>query len=259
MVPAWRRDRLLRHLRDRGAATVAELAAVIGASESTARRDVEALAAQGALVRTPGGVMAPDRPPSTFEPSSAEAARAAVAQKAAIGREAAARIEPAQCVFFDTGTTVRAAATAAVRRRIAFTALTNDLQTAIVLTGEPSVTLIVTGGTLRAGSFSLLGAPGLDFLRGLHPDLALIGAHGVDGGVVTETSVELAEVKIAAIRRARRCILLADASKFRTRALRTVAPLSAFAEIISDPGLDPAEASSLRAAGATVTQARAEA
>lgn len=259
MFPAWRRDRLLRHLRDRGAATIAELAAAVGTSESTARRDVEALAAQGALVRMPGGVMASDRPPSTFEPSSGEAARAAVAQKTAIGREAAARIEPEQCVFFDTGTTVRAAATATVQRRIAFTALTNDLQTALVLSAEPRVTLIVTGGTLRPESFSLLGAPGLDFLCGLHPDLALMGAHGIDGGVVTETSVELAEVKIAAIQNARRCILLADGSKFLTRALRTVAPLSAFAEIIADMGLDSGHAAALRAAGAAVTLARADA
>jgi len=255
MIPAMRRDRILRHVRQSGAATVAQLADAIGASESTVRRDIDTLAAQGALARMPGGVMAPERRLAAFEPDAAEAERLSTAEKIAIGEAAAAEVAPGQCVVFDTGTTARAAARAVVARGVALTAVTIDLQTALALSESAGVTLIVPGGVLRQGSYSLLGAPGLEFLRGIHADLALMGAHAISGGLVTETSVELAETKAVILRNARRSLLLADATKFRAPAFRTVAPLNAFAALITDARLDAAARAMAQSAGLTVTLA----
>ncbi|MEU7280314.1 substrate-binding domain-containing protein [Streptomyces sp. NPDC045431] len=57
-----RHDRLLALVRERGTARVSELAAQLGVSPVTARRDVEALAARGLLDRMHGQVSWPERP-----------------------------------------------------------------------------------------------------------------------------------------------------------------------------------------------------
>ncbi|MEU7114879.1 substrate-binding domain-containing protein [Streptomyces sp. NPDC046182] len=58
---AERHDRLLTLVRESGAARVAELAARLGVSPVTARRDVEALASKGLLDRMHGQVSWPER------------------------------------------------------------------------------------------------------------------------------------------------------------------------------------------------------
>ncbi|MET9649376.1 substrate-binding domain-containing protein [Streptomyces sp. NPDC006460] len=58
---AERHDRLLALVRERGTARVSELADRLGVSPVTARRDVEALAAQGLLDRVHGQVSWPER------------------------------------------------------------------------------------------------------------------------------------------------------------------------------------------------------
>ncbi|MET9799354.1 substrate-binding domain-containing protein [Streptomyces sp. NPDC006368] len=57
-----RHDRLLALVRERGTARVSDLAAHLGVSPVTARRDVEALAARGLLDRAHGQVSWPRRP-----------------------------------------------------------------------------------------------------------------------------------------------------------------------------------------------------
>ncbi|MDX3107460.1 substrate-binding domain-containing protein [Nonomuraea angiospora] len=55
---------ILRQVRDRGSARVAELAEALGVSAVTLRRDVERLAAQGLLTRVHGGVTLPAEVPA---------------------------------------------------------------------------------------------------------------------------------------------------------------------------------------------------
>jgi len=61
LYPARRRAEILEFLRDRGQASIHELATEFSVSEDTVRRDVEMLASQSAVERTHGGVtIAPD-------------------------------------------------------------------------------------------------------------------------------------------------------------------------------------------------------
>lgn len=56
-----RHERVLELVRERGSLRVAELAAELGVSAVTLRRDVEALAAQGRVQRLHGAVVWPGR------------------------------------------------------------------------------------------------------------------------------------------------------------------------------------------------------
>ncbi|MDQ1008919.1 DNA-binding LacI/PurR family transcriptional regulator [Streptomyces sp. V4I23] len=70
---AERHERLLELVRERGSARVSDLAALLGVSPVTARRDVELLAGEGRLDRVHGSVSWPGRRPAaaTGAPSAA--------------------------------------------------------------------------------------------------------------------------------------------------------------------------------------------
>src|SRR5437773_10151851 len=75
-----RRDRLLAALRSNGRASVADLAADLGVTAATIRRDLQQLATQGRLVRTYGGAALMDRP--IVRDAETSEAKRAIAQMA---------------------------------------------------------------------------------------------------------------------------------------------------------------------------------
>jgi DeoR/GlpR family transcriptional regulator of sugar metabolism len=250
MLAAQRRARVLEDVRDRGGASLRDIADRLGVSLSTARRDVDYLTRSGHLARTRGGVLSTPHL-TTFEPDRDIAAATAAAAKDRIGAWAARRIEPNQSVIFDSGTTVMAAARAALARGIAFTAVTNDLAIAQLLARGP-VRVVVIGGTLRAGSVTMLGPPGHGLLEGLNADLALIGAHAVGEAAFSDTSLELAEQKRRLMRAGKARLLLADAGKFAASAFADIAPLTELTEIVTDRPPPPGRAAAWTRAGVSV-------
>jgi DeoR family transcriptional regulator, aga operon transcriptional repressor len=250
-IPAARRARLLALVRERGAAAVPDLAATLGVSVATVRRDLSALDAVGGLQRARGGALAS----TAFEPVVQETERHARPAKRAIGALAAALAEPERTLLFDSSSTVLEAARQVAVRGIACTAVTNDLRIASLLAEAPGVRLIVTGGTLRAGSATLMGAPGEDFARDLAVDLAFLGAHAVTGLRVSETSPEVAGMKRAFAAAARRVVLLADSGKFGAAAFVRAFDLPRGAVVVSDDGLPAPAAEALRRGGIELRRA----
>ena len=251
-LPARRRVLILDQVRRRGAASIQELAETLGVSLSTVRRDLDLLTSQGVLARTHGGALI-EAPVATFEPDNSVAAETARPQKAAIGREAARRIAPGASVLADAGSTVEQAVRALVAREVPFTLVTNSLATAQIASAASAIRIMVTGGTLRPGSPVLTGEPGLSFLARLHADVCLLGAHAISGLVVTESSIEGAQMKRAMQRAARRTLLLADSSKFGQPAFCTVGGLGEVAEVITDDGIAAETLAGLRDEGILVT------
>lgn len=237
-----------------GAASLRRLSDSVGVSISTIRRDVDFLTQRGYVQRTHGGALLQSTHLTTFEPDSDIAAETARDAKRRIGAAAAARIQPMQSVLFDSGTTTLAAARHAVSRGVRFTAVTNDLGIGRLLSGASDIRVVVLGGTVRPGSQTLLGQPGQDFVRSLHVDLAFIGAHAVSRTAISETSIELAEMKRAMIKAARQTLLLVDSSKFDDEAFCDIGPIALVDELITDSGLPPGIAAAYRDAGLAVTQ-----
>jgi len=251
-IPAQRRAALLAAVRDRGAASVGDLAASIGVSPSTIRRDLAALERRGLLSRSHGGAALADLTPSAVEPEAAAAAARAAPQKRAIGRAAAAMLTTGASVIFDSGSTVAAAAAAVVARRLALTAVTNDLAIAQTLAAVGSIRVLVPGGAVRPGSTTILGEPGLAFWAGIRADVALIGAHAVANGWLTDTALDVAAAKRAMIAAARRVVVLVDGTKFAPPTFCRIAPVTTAHVLITDASA-PAEAlQALRDAGVDV-------
>ena len=253
LIPAQRRAIVLDHMRQRGAASIQELSDALGISLSTVRRDLEHLEERGYLERSHGGALIQKRLQSTFEPEAAISAQLFRAEKSAIGQAAALTLRAGESVIFDSSSTVLAAARACVERDLSLTAVTNDLGIGQALAGSPKIRVVVLGGTVRAGSLTMVGEPGQDFLANLSADVAFIGTHAVSGASLTETSLEAAAMKRAMIAAARRVVLLADSSKFQPAAFCRICDVTAIHEIITDQRADPVEIDRLRDLGVAVS------
>lgn len=244
---------ILDHVRQYGAASIHDLASLIGSSISTIRRDLDQLEKRRVLARAHGGAALLAQSAAIFEPAPDLAEQLARAEKRLIGAAAADLLDTGESVIFDSGSTVRWAAQAVMARAIPLTAVTNDLGIAQVLAQSETIRVLVSGGAVRYGSLSLTGDPGHDFLAGLHVDTLLLGTHTISGRVITDTSVEIAAMKRAMIRAARRVVLLADSTKFRAPAFCTICDLGEIDVLVTDDRADPGDLDAARAEGVTVS------
>src|SRR6516164_4850281 len=91
MLAETRRRLLLERIARQGFATLDELVKALGVSESTVRRDLEALDLAGSVKRTHGGAVYAGEVRAM--PALEDRAASATAEKQAIGRATAALIE----------------------------------------------------------------------------------------------------------------------------------------------------------------------
>lgn len=253
MLPAKRQAMILEHLRTRGPTPIGELAAALGGSQSTVRRDLEHLMQHGYLERTYGGAVLVPPLHTTFESEQSISAQMRRAQKIAIGKAAAAMLNPRESVIFDGSTTVLEAVRAATCRDIPLTTITNSLDIAHVCAEVPNWRVVMPGGTIRSGTRFLVGDHGNAFFKTVHADVCFVGALAVTRTILTDASLEVSALKRAMLQSARRTVLLVDSSKFTSPAFCTFADLADIAAIITDDGVDPDVLAELRSQRAKVT------
>lgn len=251
-IPAKRHARILEHLRATGAASVHELVRAVGGSPSTIRRDLDHLVERGYLERTRGGVLLPQMP-ATFEREPALKLHLQTPQKQAIGIAAAERLSPRDSVILDGSTTVKEAMVAAAARGLSLTVVTNGLDISLAAAAVPNWRVILPGGTVRSGSDLLAGESAIEFLSTVHADVCLMGVYAISGNLLTDTSLEVAAVKKAMMRAARRTIVLADSSKFQPPTFATFGAVSEVDEIITDEHIAHADLDNLKSLARKVT------
>lgn len=224
-----RRRRILALIEKRGFVRVSDLARYFSISDVTARADLEALADANALQRVHGGAVSGLGSATlerTFDVASSEAA----AEKKRIGAAAAALIKSHQVVMLDVGTTTTAVARALLQRTdlTDVTVVTNALNVAVELEGAyPSVTVVVTGGTLRPSQHSLVDPMADAVLTRIRADIAFIGCNGVslEAGISNMNFPE-GEVKRRLLAASARRVLLADSTKIGVVRSSRIGPLS---------------------------------
>lgn len=236
-------------VRDSEQLSVAELAALTGASEMTIRRDLEVLAGRGVLERFRGG--ARSLLLRGEEPPYAVRALEGRDMKRRIAVEVASLIADGESVVVDSGTTCLEVARALKERRITIMPL--SLHAANALTGAPQLTLLLPGGQPRPGELALTGPLTEASLAALRFDTAVIGCCGLapaDG--LTAYDLADAAVKRAAIAASRRVIAVAEGAKLTRTALAFVAPAAALHAVVTDDCAPEAEIAALTGEGVTV-------
>ncbi len=253
MSNADRHRLIARAVKESGSATVPELAELTGTSEMTIRRDLDALAAQGALERVRGG--ARTLLLRGAEPPFALRAHEAGDAKRRIASEVSRLIADGETVLLDSGTTCLEVARLLWGRSV--TVMPLSLQAIHVLSDAPiPTTLMVPGGRPRAGEGALVGPLALASLAALRFDTAVIGCCGLSAAEgLTAYDLDDAVVKKAIIASTRRIIAAADGSKLGRTAHAYVGAAALVHTLVTDATAPADEVAALEQAGTVVTTA----
>jgi DeoR family transcriptional regulator of aga operon len=246
-----RRRAILDLLTSHGRVLVTELARQFETSQVTIRKDLEILHAHGMVHRTHGGAL-PARDGALEDPTLREKEKLHHQEKLRIANTAGEKVKEGQVLILDSGTTTTAIARA-LRSFQNLTIITNAVNIAAELSGT-AVEVILTGGTLRKNSFSLVGPIAEETLRRLSADSLFLGVDGFDThfGLSTPNLLE-AKVNRVMIEVAKKTVAVCDSSKFGRRSLSLIAPPTAVQEVITDRGIPKSDLRALRQAGIEVT------
>ena len=251
MLSEERRREILELLQSEGRVLVGDLSKRFRTSLITIRKDLQVLHHMGQLERTHGGAL-PVKTGALYDRTLREKERLHRREKLRIATAAAAMIRAGQVVILDSGTTTTAIAKAC-RHFKNLTIITNATNVAEELAGT-SVEVILTGGTLRKNSFSLVGPLAEESLHRLSADLLFLAVDGFDVqyGLTTPNLLE-ARVNRAMAEAARRTIVVCDSSKFGRRSLSLILPTTAVHETITDRSISKKDLKALREARIDVT------
>lgn len=252
MLIEERRRAILEALRLDGRVLVEDLAKRFRTSHVTIRKDLEILHSTGKVHRTHGGAL-PSHEGALEDPTLREKEKLHRKEKSLIASAAALMVEEGQVVILDSGTTTTAIARA-LRDHKNLTIITNALNIAAELTGS-SLDVILTGGTLRKNSFSLVGPIAEETLRRLNADILFLGVDGFDVryGLSTPNLLE-AKVNRAMMEISRTTVVVCDSSKFGRRSLSLIAPPTDVHRVITDRAAPKGDIDRLRKAGIHITQ-----
>jgi DeoR family transcriptional regulator of aga operon len=232
-----RRATILQLLSDQGSVQVADLVEQMGVSAVTIRNDLSALEAQGLATRSHGGAVLARTPPPEQTIRQKDALNHE--QKERIGALAATLVQAGDNIIIDSGTTTISLARQ-LRTASEVTVMTNGLNIAWELADAPGVDLILTGGLLRKQSLSFQGTQAEASLQAYNFDKLFLGVDGFDlqFGVTTHHEAE-ASLNFRMVERAKKIVVLTDASKFGRVSLHRIVLLERVHTVITDAAISP--------------------
>jgi len=226
------------YIRENGRADVAELSEKFGVSRVTVRRDIDVLVEKGLAAKAHGGVLSLENKLSYETPFHTRLSRNSDAKRR-IARQAASLIADNDIIILDAGTTsceVAHAISQVPKRNL--TVVTHDLYIACEIARSGCAELIVPGGTLQRGVFTLTGEDTVGFYRRLHVNKAFLGCDALDCSFgFSNRLTEESSIKRIMTACADEAYLLFDSSKFDRKAFSLVfspEELSRFTAAITD-------------------------
>ncbi len=227
-----RQLQLLEEVRARKSATVEQLADTLGVTLQTVRRDVQRLAESGLLTRFHGGVRVPSSTVENLAHTQRETLHAD--GKARIARAVAEQVPNDCSLILNIGTTTEAIAKALLHHQ-GLRVITNNLNVAAILCGNPDCEVIVAGGVVRTRDRGIVGEAAVDFIRQFRVDIAIIGISGIeDDGTLRDFDYREVKVAQTIVEHAREVWLAADHSKFNRPAMVRLATLDQIDRLFTD-------------------------
>ncbi len=238
MIPAQRRQKILYFIKEGGAASINTLSSMMKVSEATIRRDLDELSKEDFVIRSHGGaVYRREGSSTTFEPDYNLRIQSNIEEKRRIAIRAAQEIENGLSIILDSGSTNLEIAKC-FQNGQRLKVVTLDIRVAMELARISGIQVVVTGGILREGLYTLFGAHAESLLDEVSVDIAFLGAYGIDEAGISTVSPLQVPMKRKIIKAARRVIVTADHTKFGKRLFTRVCTLDEIDEIITDNKLD---------------------
>lgn len=212
MLTEERYSRILEELNTNNTVQVSDLVEIIGASESTVRRDLLALEELGKLKKVHGGAVAVESPVLFREPDVEEKMKLNEKEKDAVAKYAASTINKNDFVFIDAGTTTERMIDYITEYDATF--VTNAFIHANLL-ARRGFKVILTGGEVKASTQALVGTACIESIKNYNFTKCFLGTNGItkEAGFSTP-DVDEASVKRTVCEHSYVSFILADSSKF---------------------------------------------
>lgn len=212
-----REQEILNMLKSSGGfVTVKQFCQALFASESSIRRDLQALEAQGLVKRSYGGASLSGSYSTivTFNHRT----RQNIAAKREIAKKAAALISDGEIVFLDQSSTAFYLAEE-LKKFSSLTVVTNNIEILMLLSGS-GLRVMASGGFLSEENRNcLIGGDAQHTFETVYADWLFFSVNALShDGIVADCSREEINVRHAMLRNAEKKVLLCDSSKFGLRA-----------------------------------------
>lgn len=173
-----RHAKILEMLAQDGKVLVKELAEKFGVTEDSIRKDLSALELDGKLRRTYGGAVSIAEKLQMTEANRRRISD--VDSKRKIAAAAVKLMQPQDLIFLDISTISIAIAQILEKTDANYKILTNMVDVLVMLARNPKINLYFAGGQINQSRDGFSDGLNLEFISHFRPDVAFIGAFGVD-------------------------------------------------------------------------------
>ncbi len=205
-------------------------------SSMTLRRDIEYFEKIGEAIKVRGGARSMKFIKTSMEDAFQQRLKRNTDAKEKIAQRAISMIETGRSIFLDSGTTMQYLAERLPDERLTITTTGLNIAMALITKKHPIVNLV--GGMVNRESISVSGMQATAFLDNINIDVAFIVPSGVSGraGLTSGNYIEC-ELKRMIVQKARRVVVLMDASKLDKSLPYTFCTIDEIDTIITDDEL----------------------
>jgi len=226
-----RQQEILSLVQQQGFVSIETLAQKFSVTTQTIRRDINTLCDQQLLTRYHGGAGI-----SSSLENVEYTTRQVMNQeeKQQIAKMVANHIPDRASIFLNIGTTTEEIAKALLDHT-ALRIITNNLNVAAILRGNPSFEIIITGGVVRHRDGGITGEATIDFIRQFKVNFGIIGISSIDtDGTLLDFDYHEVRVSQAIIENSRQIFLAADHTKFERSAMVRLGPIEQIDALFTD-------------------------
>lgn len=213
MLTQERYRAILNLLNEKDAVSVSELTQLLDTSESTIRRDLNALDEMGRLNKVFGGATSIKKTAGVFEDAVSKREEVMIEEKKSIAAYCAGLINDSDFVYIDAGTTTSLFVDCISNSKATY--VTNGIVHArkLILKG---FNVYIIGGKVKPKTEAIVGAESIKSIKSFNFTKAFMGTNGIDVDAgFTTPDIEESLVKEEAIKKSYVSFILADHSKFK--------------------------------------------
>src|SRR5688572_12749548 len=248
MLIPQRQTRLKELVSRRGMCDLDSLSAELRVSQSTVRRDLDALEADGVVRRTHGGVIwVGDRNSPTRPYAFDQRMGYRIDAKRQIARAAKSLVQAGDTILIDGGTTTFYLAQELLGQPLQL--ITNSLPIANLFLNDENVELILTGGLMYPRYGVLLGPLAENAVHTIHTKTMFFSVAGIHDGSLYNQNLLLVQAEQRMMQQAQQVVLLADSGKFGQQALARLCNLDEIDIVVSDADLPDAHRREIESRG----------
>lgn len=212
MLAEERLAKITQRINEQGSATVQELMEYMGASESTIRRDLNALDASGEIIKVHGGAMSVNTSFKMRDDEISDRRIINIEEKRLIAEYAAGLIKKDDFVYMDAGTTTELIIDYITEKNAVY--VTNAVNHACRL-AHMGCEVYLAGGKLKGATEAIVGAETLEAVSKYNFTIGFWGTNGIHKKTgFTTPDREEAGVKKMAFMNCKKRYVVADSSKF---------------------------------------------